>query len=84
MKHNILDDYEYFVNNSYDLAEKLSRIEKDFKRKAKREHRHGHYLEGDKYVRGAVNAEFAVKAIKLIAIYSKDELNRMSDNSKAP
>ena len=76
MKHNILEDYEYFVSNSYDLAEKLSRIEKEFKRKAKREHRHGHYLEGDAYVREAVNAEFAAKVIKLIAIYSKDELNR--------
>ena len=76
MKHNISDDYEYFVSNSYDLAEKLSRIEKEFKRKAKREHRHGHYLEGDAYVREAVNAEFAAKVIKLIAIYSKDELNR--------
>lgn len=76
MKHNILDDYEYFANNWHDLAEKLSRMEKEFKRKAKREHRHGHYLEGDAYVREAVNAEFAVKAIKLIAIYSKDELNR--------
>ena len=80
MKHNILDDYEYFVSNSHDLAEKLSRIEKDFKRKAKREHRHGHYLEGDKYIRGVATAEFAAKEIKLIAIYSNEELNRMSDN----
>lgn len=76
MKHDILDDYEYFVNNWHDLAEKLSRIEEEFKLKAKREHRHGHYLEGDKYVREMVDAEFAAKEIKLIAIYSKDELNR--------
>ena len=76
MKHNILEDYEYFVSNSYDLAEKLSRMEKEFKRKAKCEYRHGHYLQGDKYAREAWAAEVAVNAMKLIAIYSKDELNR--------
>ena len=84
MKHNILDDYEYFVSNSHDLVGKLSRIEKDFKLKAKREHKHGHYLQGNKYDREAWTAELAVNAMKLIAMYSKEELNRMSDNSAAP
>lgn len=84
MKHNIFEDYVYFVNASCDLAERLSRIEKEFKLKAKREYRHGHYLEGDAYARKAWGAEVAVNSIKLTAIYSKEELKKfIKEENKA-